>query len=359
MSAALRIGLIGCGNISRRHRAAVAAHPDALTLVAACDVDEARARAVATEAPGRSAYTDWRRMLAEAPLDAVIICLPHAQHREAALAAIEAGRHALVEKPMACTAAQGRQLVDAASRVGVVLMAAQHQRFEPSYRAVRQLIATGALGDIYAVRFDCMQSLRAYAPPGHWLYDGAVAGGGVVISLAVHRLDLLRFLLDDEVERVQAVARARDPAFINGAEDQAAGTLEFGKGTIAEFFATYAAYRLPYGEGFMIFGERGAVHALPPLGQYVGPAVVAVDGQPGTPPIRQWLDQYGGFTPIVAERGELPTDDAFENEWLHFAECCHTGARPLSDGRDNLRTLALVDAIYESAGTGVAVRPGL
>lgn len=357
MSKAFRIGLIGCGNISRRHRAAIRAHADVIILVAACDVDDTRARAVADETPGCRAYTDWRRMFSEAPLDGVIICLPHVEHAPAALAAIDAGRHVLVEKPMACTVAEGQQMVEAAARAGVVLMAAQHQRFEPTYRAVRRIITSGAIGDVYAVRFDCMQNLRAYGPPGHWLYDGAVAGGGVVISLAVHRLDLLRFVLDDEVVRVQAIAQTHDTAFINGAEDQAAGTLEFSKGAMGEFFATYSGYRMPYGEGFMIFGERGAVHGLPPVGQYVGPALIAGEGWPGTAPIKDWLDQYTGFTPVAPEQDELPTRDAFENELLHFVECSRTGTHPLTDGRDNLGTLALVDAIYDSARTGAAVRP--
>lgn len=359
MSDAFRIGLIGCGNISRRHRASIRAHANELVLTAACDVDEARAQAVAAEAPGCRAHADWCRMLGETPLDGVIICLPHVEHAPVALAAIDAGHHVLVEKPMACTVAEGRQMVDAAAQAGVVLMAAQHQRFEPTYRAVRRIIASRAIGDVYAVRFDCMQSLRAYGPPGHWLYDGAVAGGGVVISLAVHRLDLLRFLLGDDVVRVQAIAQTRDGAFINGAEDQAAGTLEFGKGALGEFFATYSGYRMPYGEGFMIFGERGAVHGLPPVGQYVGPALIAAEGWPGTPPIKDWLDQYTGFTPVAPEQDDLPTGDAFENELLHFVGCSRTGTRPLSDGRDNLGTLALVDAIYESARTGAAVRPAV
>jgi predicted dehydrogenase len=260
---------------------------------------------------------------------------------------------------MACSATQGRQLVGAAARAGAVLMAAQHQRFEPTYRAVRHLIASGILGEIHAARFDCMQNLHAYAPPGHWLYDGALAGGGVVISLAVHRLDLLRFVLGDDVVRVQAVTRTRDPAFINGAEDQAAGTLEFGQGTIGEFFATYSGYRMPYGESFMIFGERGAVHALPALGQYVGPAVVAAEGRIGTQPMHEGRDQYTGFIPVEPDRSDLPTDNPYENEVLHFVQCCRTGARPLSDGSDNVRTLAAIDAIYESARTGSSVHPAI
>lgn len=357
MSAPLRLGLVGAGGIARSHRTAALAHPAQITLAAVCDVDEGRARAAAADAPGCLAFDDWRRMLREARLDAVTICLPHALHLEVSLAALDAGLHVLVEKPMACSAAQGQQMVDAAARAGVVLMAAQHQRFEPSYRAVRRSIATGALGDIYAARFDCMQNLRAYASPGHWLYDGDIAGGGIMISVGVHRLDLLRFLLDDEVTRVQAVTRARDPAFIHGAEDYAAGTLEFGRGTIVEFFGAYSGYRMPYGESFMIFGERGAVHALPPVGHYVGPALVARDGQPETPPLHTWLDQYAGFTPLDPVRDDLPTDNPMENEALHFAACCRAGARPLSDGRDNVRTLAVVDAIYESARIGAPVRP--
>ncbi len=348
--APLRIGLVGCGNISSTHQESIRSHPETVALVAVCDVDEARARAVAAGTPGCQAFGEWQAMLDTRVVEAVLVCLPHAEHLPVGLAAAHAGVHILVEKPMACTPEQGRQLVDAAERAGVTLMVAQHQRFEPTYRAVRRMIASGTLGDVFAASFECMQNMRAYAPPGHWLYDGAIAGGGIIISVAIHRIDLLRFLLADEVTRVQAITGTHDPAFTNGAEDLATGTLEFSKGTTVGFFTTYSAVHAPFGESFMLFGERGTVHAVPPTGSYVGPAVVAADGLPATPPIHGFSDQYTGFA-LVEPEPELPTSSPYANELLHFVACCRTGARPLSDGRDNLKTLAVVDAIYRSGRT--------
>jgi predicted dehydrogenase len=180
MHTPLRLGLIGCGHISRDHRNAIRAHPDTAVLAAACDVDDQRVHAAAADADGCQVFTDWARMVREAALDGVIICLPHAQHLEVGLAALERGMHAMIEKPMACTAAQGQQLVNTAARSGVVLMAGQHQRYEPTYRAIRRMVQGGVLGKIHAARFDCMQTLRAYAAPPHWFFDGDIAGGGVV-----------------------------------------------------------------------------------------------------------------------------------------------------------------------------------
>jgi predicted dehydrogenase len=103
----------------------------------------------------------------------------------------------------------------------------------------------------------------------------------------------------------------------------------------------------------MIFGADGAVHAVPPLGTQWGPAYVASRRRGATGP--GWDGQFGGFVPVEPDREGLPTDDGFVNEVLHFAECCRSGAEPISSGRDNLGTMKVVFGIYESARTGQPV----
>jgi predicted dehydrogenase len=348
----LRIALIGAGNIASHHLPAYLEHRDRVRLVAVCDLDEAAAPRRAAEAGLTQVYGDAERMLRDAAIDAVDICATPDQHAPLALAAIEAGKHVLVEKPFARTLAECRELVEAAERAGVTLMVAQNQRFLPTHQAARAVIASGELGEIRAARTDSIQHWAGFVGAGHWQYDGARAGGGAVIGVGVHRLDLMRFLVG-EVRRVSATVLTTSPQFVNGAEEYAAATLEFENGALGQAFATVSAFRTPWSELLLVFGERGTIHACPAPGNMRSRAFVASECR--SDPVTGWADQFHGFEPIDVAAEALPSESGQTNEILHFASCCLTGAEPLSSGRDNLGTVKLVEGIYESARTGVPV----
>ena len=352
-SSPLRVGLIGAGNIWNAHKVAFRQFPGHVRLAAVTDLNAAAAQKAAGEFPGAQVYADPAAMLRDAGIDAVLILTVHAEHAALALAAMRSGRHVLVEKPMACSLAEAREMADAADRAGVRLMIGQCQRYDRSYRGAIRLIDSGEIGRVQAVRFDSMQGLftNDLLPAGHWLSDGRKAGGGIVISVCVHRLDLVRFCLG-EVRRVSAVTRTLDPGYTHGAEDYAAALFEFESGALGEMFGTYSGFRMPYSEGLMIFGADGAIHATPNNGEYQAPAVYASRRNPGVKDGNNWLAQFRGFQPVPADADGLPTDNSFVNQMLHFADCCRTGAEPLSSGRDNLGTMRLIEGIYQSAKAG-------
>jgi predicted dehydrogenase len=335
--------VIGAGNIARAHLPTFTEFPERFRVAAVCDVDESRAERLAGECGG-AVYTDALRMIERTGLDAVDICTTHDQHAQHAVAAAAAGRHVFVEKPMACSMAECRAMIDAAEAAGVILMVGQYQRFVPEYRAVRELIDAGELGAIRGVRIDTMQNLTSrrvadYYPSGHWLFDGARAGGGIVISVSVHKLDLARYLVG-EIARVSAWSRNIASEFRQGAEDYAAALLEFENGAVGELFGTYSGFLAPWSEQFTIFGASGSVYGLmPPLGNDALAMVASTRRSP---------DEFVPVPPSAS----LPTDDGIANELLHFADCCATGETPLTSGRDNLGTMRAVFAIYESARTG-------
>jgi len=353
MTKALRVGLVGAGNIATHHLPAYVEHGEALELVAVCDLDEDRARHFAQTAGAPQVYTDAESMIREASVDAVDVCTVPDQHFSVARTAIEAGKHVIVEKPFAVSLPECRELVETAERAGVTLMVAHNQRFLPSYRAAKAVLDAGELVSIRSVRFDSMQCWPALFPAGHWHYDAARAGGGVVISVAVHRIDLMRYLVGDIV-RVSAVCRTTRKEYLNGAEDQATATLEFDNGALGEMFATSSAFRMPWSESFMIFGDEGTMHAAPCPGNIRGPALVASTRR--SPAATEWLDQVDGFEAVRAERLGLPSESGQVNELLHFAECCASGRLPLSNGRDNLETMKVVFGIYESSRRQSPVR---
>jgi predicted dehydrogenase len=317
-----------------------------------CDVDEGLARRRAEEVGVERVFTDAETMISDVACDAVDVCTPPDQHAPLVRTAIEAGKHVLVEKPFTLSLAEARELVAAADRARVTLMVAQNQRFLPSHQAARAIIASGELGEIRAVRTDSVQHWGGFLPADHWQYDGARAGGGAVIGVAVHRLDLLRFLVGD-VARVSATVRTTSPRFVNGAEEYAAVTLEFENGALGQSFATVSAFRAPWSEQLLVFGDRGTIHASPAPGNVRSRAFVASDAR--SAPVVEWADQFRGFEPVDVEAAGLPSESGQVNEILHFASCCRTGGDPFSSGRDNLGTMALVAAIYESARSGSPV----
>lgn len=348
---ALRVALVGAGNIATHHLPAYLQFPEQVELVAICDVDEALARKRAAEAGVDRVYTDVATMLRDVACDALDICAPPDQHAPVAHAAIEAGRHVLVEKPFALSLDECRELIAAAEGAGLTLMVAQNQRFLPTHQAARAIVASGELGEIRAARTDSIQHWGNLAA-GHWQFDGARAGGGAVIGVAVHRLDLLRFLVG-EVKSVSAVLKSVSRQFVNGAEEYASATLEFANGALGQAFATVSAFRTPWSESLLVFGDRGTIHASPLPGTNRSRAFVASEGR--SAPIAEWADQFQGFEPVDAVAEGLPSESGQVNEILHFASCCATGAEPLSSGRDNLGTMRLIVGIYESARRGEPV----
>jgi predicted dehydrogenase len=349
----LSIGLLGAGNIWNQHKIAFQARPDLLRLAAVYDPVAANAARAAAEFPGAAICATADELVRRDDIDAVLILTTHAQHHSLAIAALRAGRHVLVEKPMACTLAEANEMAAAARAAKRILMIGQCQRYDASYAGIRRLIQSGELGRIHAIRFDSMQGLfpNDLLPANHWLCDGAAAGGGVVISVSVHRIDLCRYLVG-EVNRVSALMRTSTPHFKNGAEDFACALLDFSNGAIGEMFATYSGFRMPYSEGLMIFGEHGAIHAQPNAGEASAPAVFASTRTPGKTDENRWLAQFRGFTPVPLASDECPHANSFVNQLVHFADCVRTGATPASGADDNLGTMRTIHALYESARTG-------
>ena len=352
---ALRMGLIGAGGIARAHLRAYQQFQHEVQLVGVADVVGEAAWRFAQESglPEVEVYTDPLELIRRPAVEAVDICTTHDQHAPVALAAAGAGKHVLVEKPMATSPQECLQMVEAARAHGVLLMVAQCQRYEPSYRAAREAIQRGELGRVWGVQLEARQHLRLFRPPGDWLYDGRRAGGGVVISVAVHKIDLARYLVGD-VRRVTAHCRTSDPElFRHGAEDFCVATLEFASGAVGSLFATYSGYRIPYGEGITVIGTQGTIYSLQ-LGQERGPAMIASEiaaGEQGS----GWGEQYSGFAPLPSSPDGLVSQDMFVNEIVHFARCCRGEEEPISSGEDNLGTMAVVFGIYRSASTGEPV----
>ena len=366
MAEPLKVGLIGAGGISRQHLPGYQLDPGRVRLEAVCDIREERARAFASEAEigADAVFSDAREMFELADIDAVDICTIHDTHAELAMAAAEAGKHVLLEKPMAISMAECRAIVEATEAAGVTFMVAQHLRHVPTYVALRRRIQAGELGRIWSARVDTFLTAALDDPDqpiapgrGFWGFDGKRGGGGVVTLLSVHHLDLMRFFVG-EVVRVEARAWRGHPSFTNEAEDRVVATLEFANGAIGTLTASLTS-RAPWLFQTVILGDEGAAWTPPPaentpLMWHRVPAVMTSAQQEGD----ESFDPVTSFRPVDTSDLSLPTDNPYVNEIIHFAACCEDGAEPVSGGRDNLETMKIVFGVYESAQSGRAVDLG-
>jgi predicted dehydrogenase len=242
---------------------------------------------------------------------------------------------------MATTLAEARAMVDAHRRAGTTLMVAQNQRYAGEHRRIKELLDDGALGQVFAARADCNQHLSAALGADHWFASRDLAGGGVVISVAIHKIDLLRYFLG-EVDQVASFQTTTDLNPTVDVEDVAVTVLRFTCGAVAEIFSSFASPVAPI--------------ALPATGIR---ELLVLHGVAGT------LSNAGGWrlhsAAVDGHRDglahlDMPCEHALTNEIRHWAECVRDGREPVSSGRDNLGTMAAVDAAYRSAELGQVVR---
>jgi predicted dehydrogenase len=190
----LRIGVIGAGWPGERHAEGYAASGDAL-VVAVSDLEENRRAEFAARYNVPSAYADYHELLADPSIDAVSVALPNFLHHPVTIAALNAGKHVLCEKPPAVTLAEAQEMAEVAKKKGLLLAYALQRRFNPSSEKLRQLIANGDLGEIYHARAVWTRTWGVPQGVGGWFTDPTRAGGGALIDIGVHVLDLGWFLM--------------------------------------------------------------------------------------------------------------------------------------------------------------------
>jgi predicted dehydrogenase len=265
-------------------------------------------------------YTDYEKMLKEADIDAVDICLPHDLHADVSIAASEAGKHVIVEKPIAIALPEADSMIAAARRAGAILMVALNERYDPVHERIKHMIDEGKLGQLLCIRIDHNQNVRL--PEGHWIRSRARLGGGVLIGSGIHRVDLLRWF-GGEVVKVSNF-QVEQPERMEG-EVAVVMSVLFESGCIGEVTAIWAVRKAPWYEGVWVYGTEGSVYRINGL----------------------FWDGPDGYVKL-----DVPEADSFTEELRHFGQCILKGDTPLTNGEEARRSLEVVLAAYRSAGTG-------
>ncbi|MBQ8813416.1 MAG: Gfo/Idh/MocA family oxidoreductase [Lachnospiraceae bacterium] len=350
----LRIGMVGAGNIAKTHLTAYQDVPEA-EIVAICDTNVEKAKATAAKFGIEKVYASETEMLANEQLDAADVCVWNVNHAVCSIEALNAGLHVLCEKPMATSAAEAEQMIEAAKKNNRLLMIGFVVRFCDESRITMDFINNGYLGDIY---YSKATYLRRHGAPGGWFCDSKRSAGGPVIDLGVHVIDITRYmmgkpkalsvyastsdLLKNRPYLKTDVAWKPDDASkddVYDVEDFAVALIKYegNKTTLLE-----TSYSLN-GQGAVnkeLFGTKGGIK----LWQ-------RTNTSPTEMTISTVVNDYlADITPDI--ENYIDSKEQFTAEMAHFVDCCLNGTECNASAEDGLEIMKILDAIYESARTG-------
>ena len=345
----LRVGVIGLG-MGRGHIRGYQTHPQA-EVVAIADLDEPRLAEIGDAFGIEKRYTDAEAMLAAENLDVVSIALPNKFHKPYTLMALEAGCHVLCEKPMAMNAAEGREMLAAAKQAGKRLMINFSYRFSEQSYALKAQVDSGILGEVYFAR-TVWHRRRGIPRFGGWFGQKAISGGGPLIDLGVHRLDLALWLMGYP-KPTWVMASTYSPiadrlataaGFDYDVEDLAVAMIKFENGATIEVEASWATNtkEKEFMETRLLGTEAGLVQRNLNEG-YEFEAEL-------------YLEREGYQFDMKVHPPLKPVPSAMN----HFVESILSDTPHIATGEEGLLVMQLLDAIYESAAKGepVKIMPG-
>lgn len=325
----IRIGIIGGGSIAGAHLRGYLQAPDAVAVTAIADIDPEHAREHASRAGGARVFLDYREMLASSLVDAVDICLPHHLHADAIVAAAEAGKHVLCEKPLCLTIEEAAKVQQAVTAAGITLMCAHNQLFLPPVAAARTLLQEGILGTVYQARTTDSFFNEFDPSTMGWRAHRSTSGGGELIDTGYHPTYLLLHLIDSEPVEVVAMLSRHRLAFMEG-EDSAEVVVRFADGAIGTLTTSWAFDPPGSTEKFSVVGEAGAMWS---------------DG------LTLFHQPRGGEVVQLVE----PPDHSIETiglSVLDFVACLREGRRPIDTEVEGIKVLKVILGAYASAEQG-------
>ena len=324
--AKLRLGIIGCGGMAETHQRGYHLLQDRLQVAAVADIDLDRARQAAEATGAPIAVTDYHDLLDD--VDAVLVVLPHHLHHEVGMACLQAGKHVLMEKPMAITEAECLELIHEADRCGRVLMVAYCMRYHPLTVRMKELLNAKVYGDVFQVSIWTEQYTRY--PEGHWGLREATLGGGQFFSHGCHYVDILLWFLGRPLRGTHLGTNYGTPWMER--EGTSNASFEFAGGPLGYHFGTWGLTGTRHGYSFQALCTEGLLEA-----DFHGGKLYAHDRR-GTEVV---------FEPSI-ERGKHT-----HLEMAHFIDCIEQGTPPLTDGPGSLQGLRVIWRLYEAERQGL------
>lgn len=339
--ARIGVGIIGTGGISRAHVRGYSAFPDACRIVAVCDIDAERAKEAAAQIGDDVAHYDsYESMLQRDDIELVSVCTPPFVHAPAAVAALEAGKHVLVEKPMAASPAECDAMIAAADRAGKLLSVVFQNRWRADWWRAKAVVDKGLLGPLHFGKADCLWWRGRKYYDLWWRGTWEQECGGATINHAIHLIDGFLWLMGD-VESVYAEYHALNHAI--EVEDTSMALLRFKSGAVGQITSSVSLHHNL--DRVEITGESA--------GMSVPWAIHAMKERPNGFGDRdaERIHEIEGF----ASQINPPEHEGHANQIADVIDAIRTQRQPLVDGREGRRAVEVITAIYKSASEGTRV----
>lgn len=337
----VRVGVVGSGFVAEIHADSIARHVRGARLTAVASPTPGHAEAFAKRFGVAHACTDYRELVEHPEVDLVLIACPNDLHCEVTLAAADAAKHVICEKPLCRSLDEADQMIAACAEAGVLLCYAEELCFAPKYVRLKQLLDEGAVGRVYLLK----QSEKHDGPHKPWFWNVERSGGGVALDMGCHALQFFRWLLNG----ARALSVYADMGTFVHAERTAGDDnsilltrFEGGVQTIAE-----ESWAKPGGmdDRAEAYGNEGVIYA----DLLHGNALECYSAK-----------GYGGYVVEKAGSSAGWTFPIFEEAWnygfpqemQHFVDCVGDGTPPLCRGEDGRAVMEMLFAAYESARTG-------
>lgn len=335
----IKVGIIGCG-IGRCHANGYKLCKD-VEIKAVCDIDRERAKHFAADYNIKNIYYDYKEMLQDDELDAISVCVPNDLHAPMTIDAFEAGKHVICEKPISTCAENAKKMVEAGKKAGKILQIGFNNRFRGDTQLLKKCIENGDLGEIYYAKTGWLRR-KGIPGLGGWFTTKARSGGGPLIDLGVHVLDLTLWLMGNP-----------KPVYVVGSS-----YAKFGPDCAAAQGMTYDVEDLATGmikldNGATIFVEASWESFVDREVSYS--KLMGTKGGAELEPLRIYTEVNGNFADMQLQH---PNVSGHDMEIVHFVECIREGKTPIATGEHGLHIQQILDAIYESTkiGKGVEIK---
>ncbi|CAN5154629.1 Gfo/Idh/MocA family oxidoreductase [soil metagenome] len=336
----VKVAILGAGFITDIHMESYHRFVPESEVVAVYARKKEKAKAFAEKYHIPQYFDDIDALIKDSECDVVDICLPNYLHAEATLKAAKAGKHVIIEKPLAITLEEADQMIEACNNAGIKLMYAEELCFAPKYERVRMLVNEGAVGDIYMLK----QGEKHSGPHSDWFYDIKLAGGGVLMDMGCHAFGWFRWMLKNA--KPKSVYATMSTVLHKGrtkGEDNSVVIVEFENGVTAVAENSWAEHG-GMDDRSEVYGTGGVVYA----DLFMGNAAISYS-KSGYGYAMEKADTTVGWSFTVFEE---VFNQGYPHELRHFIECVRENKQPVVTGEDGRAVLEIIYAAYASAAEG-------
>jgi myo-inositol 2-dehydrogenase/D-chiro-inositol 1-dehydrogenase len=338
-----KVALLGAGFIADIHIESYQRFVPDAEVVAVYSRDKNRADTFAKKHHIAHGFDNFEQAITESGCEVVDICLPNFLHARVCLAALNAGKHVIIEKPLAMTLEEADSMIDAAKKNNRLLMYAEELCFAPKYERVRKLVGEGAVGNVYMLK----QAEKHSGPHSDWFYDVNQSGGGVLMDMGCHGLAWFRWMLGaPKVKNVFATMHTQLHKGRTKGEDHSICIVEFEGGIIGVAENSWAKHG-GMEDSVEVYGTGGVCYA----DLFMGNSALTYS-EKGYGYAMEKAGSTQGWTFTIFEEA---FNQGYPQELAHFIRCVRDGEKPLVTAEDGRAVLEMMYAAYESARTGAKV----